>query len=57
MAGQLPNWENIAEKLNSYVNDVRNEFEQMLGEIVEIPTISMEDHIFERFFDLPQHVI
>ncbi|CUS96293.1 Peptidase dimerisation domain-containing protein [Candidatus Kryptonium thompsonii] len=42
MAGQLPNWENIAEKLNSYVNDVRNEFEQMLGEIVEIPTISMD---------------
>ncbi|CUT04282.1 M20/M25/M40 family metallo-hydrolase [Candidatus Kryptobacter tengchongensis] len=42
MAGQLPNWENIAEKINSYVDDVRNEFEQMLGEIVEIPTVSMD---------------
>ncbi len=42
MAVQLPSWENIAEKLNSYVEDVRNEFEQMLGEIVEVPTVSMD---------------
>jgi hypothetical protein len=42
MANGLPNWENISEKLSSYVEDVRNEFEDMLGQIVEIPTISMD---------------
>ena len=32
----------VYERLDSYINDSRNDFEDKLGALVEIPTISME---------------
>src|SRR5437660_8937312 len=39
---RMPQRSKLFDRLDSYINDSRNEFETKLAEIVEIPTVSMD---------------